>query len=192
MNTSDTSTSIAIGAAVAAALGTLTLVSFGMDHSEIVSGSLPIVNEDRQRLFHPGSTVPIANWGVALEQSPTAWIISQPANQAERTSAGATSGLSFALDQEFESIASGQRVTVEISARLSSEDMEFVAAYSTNEVGNSGWQSFAGSTEFSVYTFEYSVAPMRAGRLDYVGVELPPEYPDGTLEVEWVRVSVSE
>lgn len=192
MDSSNTATSVAIGAAIATALGTLALVSFGMESPGLDAPELPSVNEDRQRLFHPGSTVPTAGRGVAFELSTTAWVITQPVSQTERSSAGATSGLSFAIDETFETLASGQQVTVEISARLSSNDMEFVAAYSTNEVGNSGWQRFAANTEFSVYTFEYNVPQMRAGRLDYVGVELPTEYPDATLEVEWLRISVPE
>lgn len=192
MDTSNTATSMAIGAAIAAALGTLALVSFNMESPGLDAPDLPSVNEDRQRLFHSGSTTPIAGQGVAFELSPTGWAITQPISQTERSSAGATSGLSFAIDETFEALASGQQVTVEVSARLSSDDMEFVAAYSTNEVGNSGWQRFTANTEFSVYTFEYNVPQMRAGRLDYVGVELPAEYPDGTLELQWIRISVPE
>lgn len=193
MNTSNTGTPLAIGAGVAAALGTLALVSFSVDNiPQLETTSLPSVDEARQRLLHPQSTVPLAGQGVAYELSPTAWIITPPEAQAERYSHGPTSGLSFALDDTFEGLASGQLVTVEISARQTDGPIDFVAAYSTNDVGNSGWQRFTANSEFSAYTFEFNVPPMRAGQLDYVGVELPAEYADGTLEIQWIRISVSE
>lgn len=100
---------------------------------------------------------------------------------------GRTAGAIIPLPESIEQAASGRRVMVTLSAR-SETSSRMALAYSTNEVGNSGWQVFDISSEFAEYSFEYNVAPMNAGNRDYLGI-LPDALGDGgTIEVQWLSV----
>jgi hypothetical protein len=46
----------------------------------------------------------------------------------------------------------------------------FAVAYSTNDVGNSGWRSFPLTDKLADYSFTYSVPKMKAGNSDYIGI----------------------
>jgi hypothetical protein len=104
---------------------------------------------------------------------------------SERNSAGQTTGISLRVPAEFETAASGK--LVRIHAVVSSETAgEAFLAYSTNDVGNSGWMPFPVSNEDSVIVLEYSVPVMNLGQGDYVGID-----PNGqSITVKAVSVEV--
>lgn len=87
-------------------------------------------------------------------------------------SGGSTHGVFVRVSDEFEQAASGNRIRVSITAKRSEENAAetFAIAYSTNEVGNSGWQSFQAGEDFEIFVFKYDVRPMREGKGDFVGV----------------------
>lgn len=106
-------------------------------------------------------------------------------------SAGSIGGISVRLPDEIEQRASGK--TVRVAAALRSQSpapTAFCLAYSTNEVGNSGWRRFMADDELSLYSFEYAVPPMRKGNSDFVGILPDPDGHDRAIEIAYVTVDV--
>lgn len=64
----------------------------------------------------------------------------------------------------------GQRVSVSVIAKQADTDpsSEFAVAYSTNDVGNSGFQTFTPTADYKKFTFEYDVPLPNAGGTDYL------------------------
>lgn len=88
----------------------------------------------------------------------------------EALSSGFTGGVGVTLPGDLEARASGHQVRVTVRAASAAEPGAMLgAAYSTSEVGNSGWQQFAVTTTPAEYSFVYDVAPMVNGYGDYVG-----------------------
>jgi hypothetical protein len=101
---------------------------------------------------------------------------------------GHTGGLSIRLPDSMEVAASGKRVRVSVIARAPlGHAAEFSVAYSTNEVGNSGWRKFTAGKQFEAKSFEFDVPPMKEGRGDFVGI-LPG--PGSAVEIETLKVEV--
>lgn len=99
----------------------------------------------------------------------------------EAVSSGVTGGYSILLSDEVEAAASGQHITVRVIARASgSVQSRFAVAYSTNEVGNSGWRWFNAYKTWAVYTMEYDVPTMKNGNGDFVGILPGSEENSGT------------
>ena len=84
-------------------------------------------------------------------------------------STGSTGGVSIRLPPATEAQVSGQRVQVTVRAFSPESGALMGLAYSTNEVGNSGWQRFMLSTEPRDYVFAYNVPPSQGGNGDYLG-----------------------
>lgn len=95
-------------------------------------------------------------------------------------SAGLTDGVSIKLPEGVEQQASGARVQIVVRASSSSDDGLLGVAYSTNDVGNSGWQRFRLSTRPRDYVFTYSAPLLQEGGGDYIGFR---SYGDGTVYV---------
>jgi len=87
-------------------------------------------------------------------------------------SGGTTQGVYTVLSTEYEKAFSGQHVIVTVVARQADENgtEKFAVAYSTNEVGNSGWRYFDAGNNFESYSFEYDVPVMNKGYSDFVGI----------------------
>lgn len=84
---------------------------------------------------------------------------------------GITGGLSIRLPNAVETEASNRHVTIKIVARAANEmQSRFALAYSTNEVGNSGWRWFDATPVWSVYPMEWDVPMMRTGNGDFIGI----------------------
>ncbi|HBZ29964.1 MAG TPA: hypothetical protein DEO56_05135 [Nitrosomonas nitrosa] len=106
-------------------------------------------------------------------------------------SAGATGGYSIRLPDSIEAAASGHHITLSVVARASGGDQSrFAVAYSTNEVGNSGWRWFDTRAEWSVYTMEYDVPVMKEGRGDFVGI-LPDSVGNPGTEFCYLSITIS-
>ncbi len=102
---------------------------------------------------------------------------------------GRTGGYCLRLPDEFEKAASGAIVRVSVEARASSgvRRAGLAVAYSTNDVGNSGWRNFRLRQDFSTFEFTWAVPTMIAGNGDYIGLHailgLPIEIRRVTAEV---------
>ena len=80
-----------------------------------------------------------------------------------------TTGAAFEIGRELEQQFSGREIEVVISGQSNSVG-DIWAAYSTNEVGNSGWRVLeVPEGQFSV-SFTYTLNPLLNGRNDYVGI----------------------
>lgn len=86
---------------------------------------------------------------------------------------GMTSGAAFVLGPELEEQIAGHAVRVKVLARSDVEGAKLLAAYSTNEVGNSGWQEYDLSSSFEEYSFPMKIQPTNKGRNDYLGLMAP-------------------
>jgi len=86
-------------------------------------------------------------------------------------SGGITGGYSIRLPDAVEAQASGHPVTVKVAARaIEGSQSRFALAYSTNEVGNSGWRWFDATPDWSVHAMEWDVPVMRKGNGDFIGI----------------------
>lgn len=109
----------------------------------------------------------------------------------EAVSTGTTGGYSIRLPDQIEAAASSHHIAVSIIARASGSDRSrFAIAYSTNEVGNSGWRWFDADAEWSIHTMEYDVPVMKEGRGDFVGILPAGEGNPGT-EFYYLAITIS-
>jgi hypothetical protein len=86
-----------------------------------------------------------------------------------RNSAGRTSGAAIEITGDIEEALAGRTIEIVLVAR-GSEGTALDAAYSTNDVGNSGWSTFVLTPEFATLTFTYETREMRSGNNDYLGL----------------------
>lgn len=94
---------------------------------------------------------------------------------------GSTGGFSIRLPDVIEAAASGHHIVVSIIARAAGNNQSrFALAYSTNEVGNSGWRWFNAGKEWSIHTMEFDVPVMKNGNSDFVGILVEREGQPGT------------
>jgi hypothetical protein len=104
------------------------------------------------------------------------------------TSGGTTHGYNFRLPDALELAASGNPILIKIIARSAVPTASrFACSYSTNEVGNSGFQWRAVGQEWAAYTFPYKVPTMIKGNGDFLGL-LPA--PEGEPAVDIARIEI--
>jgi hypothetical protein len=103
-----------------------------------------------------------------------------------------TPGIWIRVPDEFERAASGQSVRVTVAARRAegAPNSSFSVAYSTGEVGNSGWRRFTVGDRLESYSFVYDVSPMVKGLQDYIGILPDPEGTDGAVQVAQITAEV--
>lgn len=89
-------------------------------------------------------------------------------------SSGRTAGFSIQVTDAFERAASGHKIRIRAVVRSSSTETQLALAYSTNEVGNSGWQRFVAGPQWQVIEFNYAVPQMKNGLGDFIGVMAGP------------------
>ena len=90
--------------------------------------------------------------------------------EIEPVSSGRTSGVNIEISEELERAFSGSSITIRVVARASGiASGKLRMAYSTNDVGNSGWKDFELGSDYKLCEFEYQVAPMAQGRGDFLG-----------------------
>jgi len=96
-----------------------------------------------------------------------------------------TSGFFLGLPTNYETQFSGSLVRVSVHAkRLGFGGMK--VAYSTAEVGNSGWKIFKLTPKIEVYSFEYQVPELLNGRDDFIGI-LPTA---GPIQITSIEVKI--
>jgi hypothetical protein len=105
------------------------------------------------------------------------------------TSGAKTGGYEIRVPDEVELAASGKPIQVSVVARAAdrARSARLGVAYSTNDVGNSGWRWFAAGPEWAVFEMEYNVPRMNLGNGDFIG--LLPDIP-GAPGVEVAAVSL--
>lgn len=97
-----------------------------------------------------------------------AWIRSS-LRQADAS--GATEGASVQIKPELAGNLVGKHIRLTISARAPDQGTPspFAVAYSTANVGSSGWVVFTPTKEFDDYSFDFTV-PATVGSAQYVGI----------------------
>jgi hypothetical protein len=110
----------------------------------------------------------------------------------DAVSAGPTGGFSIRVPDAIEAAASGNRIRVEVVARTAPGAAEgrLALAYSTNEVGNSGWAWREAAPDWAIHRLDYAVPPMRKGNGDFVAVL--PEAEGAGVEVAAMALTVSK
>jgi len=96
-------------------------------------------------------------------------IITISGSSANEISHGRTGGAAFVLGPDLESQIGDHVIRLRVLAK-SEGGTGFKVAYSTNEVGNSGWNEFSLGDEYEEYSVEYVVAAVKEGNNDYVGI----------------------
>jgi len=99
-------------------------------------------------------------------------------------------GIHLKLPDALEQAVSGKTVVVELLVRLDAPG-EIDIAYSSNDVGNSGWQRFELGTAYDRIEFRYDVPEMHKGNGDYLGILPDPQGTGQVLEVSFIGISVS-
>jgi hypothetical protein len=103
------------------------------------------------------------------------------------TSGQTTGGYAIKLPDVVEQTVSGQKIKISIFLEgAGADDTKFRLAYSTNEVGNSGWVVFDAIEANDEHSFEYEVNPMKNGRGDFIGFDPM----SGTFVVTSVKIVI--
>lgn len=107
-------------------------------------------------------------------------------------SSGGMPGIYLRLPAAFERAASGRQVRVTVVARRAAEapSRSFAVAYSTNDVGNSGWRRFAATPEPGSYAFVFDVPPMVKGSGDFIGIQPDADGSGGGVQISAIRAEV--
>ena len=104
---------------------------------------------------------------------------------------GRTQGYSICVPTAFEHMASGRMVRISLCVRSASglNAAEFRAAYSTNEVGNSGWHRFEAGRRWQTFSFDYDVNPLQNGNGDFIGI-LPGGADAPAIDISYITAEV--
>lgn len=94
-------------------------------------------------------------------------------------------GVSIRLSRALEEAFSEKQVTIKIRAAGVRDGAEVGVAYSTSEVGNSGWRKFALTTEFQNFSFDYFVPKLKNGLGDFIGIR---SYGDDEVVVKSISI----
>ena len=108
--------------------------------------------------------------GEVIDVYQAGYFISGETNPA---ASGKTGGVYITVPQDpAETVFGGRTIVVEVLARAfeGNPTAEFALAYSTNDVGNSGWRRFAPTTDWAWYSFTYAVPAPNAGGADFLGL----------------------
>lgn len=104
---------------------------------------------------------------------------------------GVTEGYSIRLPAGFEQAASGRMVRISLCVRSASglNAAGFYAAYSTNEVGTSGWHRFEAGRRWQTFSFDYDVNQMVSGNGDFIGI-LPGGNSGPAIDISYITAEV--
>lgn len=107
-------------------------------------------------------------------------------------SANGAPGIYLRLPDAFERAASGRTVRVTVVARRAAESpsRSFAVAYSTSEVGNSGWRRFTATAEPARHAFVYDVRPMAKGFGDFIGILPDTEGTGGAVQISAITAEI--
>jgi len=114
----------------------------------------------------------------------------QLSGHVANASPGGKPGIWLQVPDSIEKAASGNLIFVDAVLRMATGAGPIGLAYSTNEVGNSGWRTQEAGTEFKTVSFTYQVPPMKNGGGDYIGILPDPGNADQVLHVAQISLSV--
>ncbi len=148
----------------------------------------PVIDTSFQRIYAADLSTELAGNGSITVTGDGSWVL--VGNEARNTlaSTGRTGGAYISIDADFEELVSGETVRVDIRAR-SFDSARLATAYSTSEVGNSGWRNFNLGDEFEIISFEYDVPEMRNGNGDYLGFVAFGNDGASTIEIDYVTLT---
>ncbi|EAQ06435.1 LysM peptidoglycan-binding domain-containing protein [Yoonia vestfoldensis] len=106
-------------------------------------------------------------------------------------STGTTGGAFIRLDDEFEADAAANVVRVSVTMS-GPEGARAALAYSTNDLGNSGWQSFILTAPPTTHSFEYAVPPLAHGSGDFLGIDPDPDGAGHAILVHAILLEILE
>lgn len=111
-------------------------------------------------------------------------------NDTSAGSSGATGGTYIRVLDDG-TITAGKKVLVELYAKQPSvgASTEFGVAYSTNSVGNSGWNTFTPTTSWEKYSFTFNVSSTNTNE-DYLGIWGDTSGLGGSVLVDDIKVKV--
>lgn len=112
-------------------------------------------------------------------------------SDASAGTAGGTGGARVLLGEEFEQGASGKTVRATVTARAPVDGGVWIA-YSTADKGNSGWQAYPLTTEFTDLVFEYDVPELVNGNNDYFALMGDPELGTDEVHVSSIVLEIIE
>lgn len=144
----------------------------------IENSSIQFSGNSLREAINPSDTV-------LLEQLENPELVELRGEFAQQVSTGTTQGASLPLGAEIEAENSGKFIEVVVIAR-SRDGSDLNVAYSTAEVGNSGWQTLELSEEFQEVSFQYSVPSMVNGNNDFIGF-VPTS---GTVQISAIGIRV--
>jgi hypothetical protein len=116
--------------------------------------------------------------------------ISMKSSVKKPSSGGSTQGAYLVIPKEVAESFSGKKVQVTFQARSgeSKPSKMIWAAYSTAEVGNSGWKKFELTNELKEYSFNYQVPKIKKGGVDFIGFNSDIEGKGRTAIVENIKI----
>ena len=115
--------------------------------------------------------------GIELAHSAEGPLLKLAGGDLKAGSAGTTEGFSVRVPDAFERDASERVVRVQVLARSDkAASTRLALAYSTNEVGNSGWQWREIGPDWAICEMTFKVPKMINGNGDFIG--LLPDGPD--------------
>ena len=106
--------------------------------------------------------------GITIDMSTDGSFVTIAGTSESRVSGGRTSGAYIEISGDAEQALAGRLIEIVLVAR-SAEGSALEAAYSTNDVGNSGWIALTLNPSFTTAAFTYRTQPMNAGGNDYLG-----------------------
>ncbi len=98
-------------------------------------------------------------------------------------------GIFATVPTNVEEVASGSRIEIAVTL-FSDPATQAAVAYSTNEVGNSGWRSISATPQGARSAFIYTVREMNVGQGDYIGLLPDPNGTGQTVEVTDITITI--
>lgn len=82
-----------------------------------------------------------------------------------------TGGVAIEIPATFALSYGGKTITISFRAKqpFTGASSQFAVSYSTDDVGNSGWQQFTPTTSWQPFSFTYAVPIPNAGGTDFLG-----------------------
>jgi hypothetical protein len=152
---------------------------------------------DADFVFSPGQPAALAS-GTHIAHCSTGFdelgrtVLLLAGGDADAPSSGTTGGCSIRVSDAFERAASGRDIRLRVLARAgegSAAGGRLALAYSTCDVGNSGWHWYDVTPEWSVFEMRYPVPEMKGGNGDFIGL-LPGGPGTPTIEIGLVAAAV--
>ncbi len=158
----------AAGSASAAATSA-TVAAEALTNFQLSSTDFQLILDGTDAPYGVGTLETTENGGSILGQGGS--LITATASGTIDT-VGATNGVQIQIPSEQALQFSGRRVRVDVLARQAGSNpaTQFVAAYSTADVGNSGAQTFTATSGWAWHSFYYDVPTASAGGADWVGL----------------------